>query len=439
MNVTIGRQSPIENNFMTNEIITTHSCCSDKIEPGTLKLHEALGKMLDNCTEVSGFEKVALQSATGRILGKAITSPIDVPSHTNSAVDGFAINHQDLAQNGEIQKLSVEGMIVAGKPHQKPLSRGTVLRIMTGAKMPEGADTVIMQEHVEFKEGIILLDDRHNPGQNVRQAGEDIKKGTVILKAGKLLTPADIGLIASLGTGEVIVKRRPRVTIFSTGDEIHSIGQQLADGGIYDSNRYTLAAALNRLNINLIDMGIIADDKQKLLDTFSSAAENSDVIITSGGVSVGEADYTKEVLTELGTVDFWKVAIKPGRPVAFGKIGPATFFGLPGNPVAVMVTYYQFVLPTLQKIMGVTDALIRPTLKVRSLERIRKLPGRTEFVRGIISQNDDGDWIARSTGKQGSGILKSMSEANAFLVLEHDRETIEEGDTITAQPFAGLI
>jgi molybdopterin molybdotransferase len=424
---------------MRNETITTHSCCSDKVESGTLKIHEALTKMLENCEAVSGFEKVALQSATGRILAEAISSPIDVPSHTNSAVDGFAINHQDLPQKGDTKTVPVEGMVVAGKPHQTALTPGCVLRIMTGAKIPEGADTVIMQEHVEFKDGSIRIDDRHVTGQNVRQAGEDIKQGSVILTEGKQLTPADIGLIASLGTGEVIVKRPPRVTIFSTGDEIHSIGQQLADGGIYDSNRYTLAAALNRLSITLVDMGIIADDKQKLLDTFSSAAKNSDVIITSGGVSVGEADYTKEVLTTLGTVDFWKVAIKPGRPVAFGKIGDATFFGLPGNPVAVMVTYYQFVLPTLYKIMGITDSPVRPTLKVRSLEKIRKLPGRTEFVRGIISQDEAGDWVAKSTGKQGSGILKSMSEANAFLVLEHDRESIEVGDTITAQPFSGLI
>lgn len=395
--------------------------------------------MLDNCIVVDGFEKVALQSATGRVLEENITSPIDVPSHTNSAVDGFAVNSQELPGKGDTKELPVKGIIVAGKPHPEALSPGTALRIMTGAKIPKGADTVIMQEHVDFQNGAIRLDDRHNPGQNVRQAGEDIQKGAVILKAGKQLTPADIGLIASLGQGEVTVKRLPRVTIFSTGDEIHSIGQQLADGGIYDSNRYTLAAALNRLNINLIDMGIIADDKQKLLDTFSSAAEKSDVIITSGGVSVGEADYTKEVLTELGSVKFWKVAIKPGRPIAFGKIGPATFFGLPGNPVAVMVTYYQFVLPTLQKIMGITDSPIRPILKVQSLERIRKLPGRTEFVRGIIRQNDDGNWVAESTGKQGSGILKSMSDANAFLVLEHDRETIERGEIITAQPFTGLI
>ncbi len=424
---------------MTNETITTHSCCSDKIEPGTLKVHDALRNMLDSCSAVTGFEKIALQSATNRILEKPVISPIDVPSHTNSAVDGFAINSQDLPSKGEKLELPVEGMIVAGKPHPKALERGTVLRIMTGAKIPEGADTVIMQEQVEYQNGIIKLDSRHTPGQNVRQAGEDIKSGSVILNKGKQLTPADIGLIASLGTGEVLVKRQPRVTIFSTGDEIHNIGQQLADGGIYDSNRYTLAAALNQLSVNLIDMGIIADDKQKLLNTFSSAAENSDVIITSGGVSVGEADYTKEVLTELGSVEFWKVTIKPGRPVAFGKIGPATFFGLPGNPVAVMVTYYQFVLPTLQKIMGITDTPVRPTLKVRSTEKIRKLPGRTEFVRGIISQNPEGEWEACSTGKQGSGILKSMSAANAFLVLEHDRETIEPGEWVTAQPFAGLI
>jgi molybdopterin molybdotransferase len=395
--------------------------------------------MLDNCSAVTGFEKIAIQSATNRTLEKPVVSAINVPSHTNSAVDGFAINSQDLPKKGESLELPVEGMIVAGRPHQKALERGTVLRIMTGAKIPEGADTVMMQEHVEHHDGVIKLDGRHTLGQNVRQAGEDIKSGSVVLNKGKQLTPADIGLIASLGTGEVLVKRQPRVTIFSTGDEVHSIGQQLADGGVYDSNRYTLAAALNQLSVNLIDLGIIADDKQKLLDTFSSAAENSDVIITSGGVSVGEADYTKEVLTELGTVEFWKVAIKPGRPVAFGKIGPATFFGLPGNPVAVMVTYYQFVLPTLQKIMGIADTPVRPTLKVRSLEKIRKLPGRTEFVRGIISQNSEGDWEACSTGKQGSGILKSMSMANAFLVLEHDRETIELGEWITAQPFSGLI
>ncbi len=424
---------------MTKERLSTQSCCSDNIEIGTLRIEEALNKMLDNSATINGFEKVALQKSTGRVLDESIISPIDVPPHTNSAVDGFAVNSDDLPTEGGITELKIAGMIVAGKPHDAPLQTGTALRIMTGAKIPDNADMVIMQEHVEAFDGLVRIDDRHTKGQNIRQAGEDIKEGTAILEPGKQLTPADIGLIASLGIGEIVVKRRPRVTIFSTGDELYSIGSQLADGGIYDSNRYTLAAALNRLNINLIDMGIIIDDKQKLLEAFSTAAQNSDVVITSGGVSVGEADYTKEVLTTLGSVEFWKVAIKPGRPIAFGKIGPATFFGLPGNPVAVMVTYYQFVLPVLQKIMGISDRLIRPTIKARSLERIRKLPGRTEFVRGILSQNEEGEWTVRSTGKQGSGILRSMSDANAFLVLEHDRGMIEKGDWVTAQPFAGLI
>lgn len=424
---------------MQKESINTAPSCTDITDQTSLRLDEALQRMLSDAEQVSGFERISIQEADQRVLDELLISPINVPSHTNSAVDGFSLNSSDLPADGQIKELPVKGMIVAGRPHETPLESGTCLRIMTGAQMPENGDTVVMQEHVELNDNTIRIDDRHKAGQNVRQAGEDLAKGSTVLKPGKFLTAADIGLIASLGIGEINVKRRPRITIFSTGDEIHSIGQYLAEGGIYDSNRYTLSAALRRLNISLVDMGIVPDNREILLEAFSSASKNSDVIITSGGVSVGEADYTKEVLSSLGSVEFWKVAIKPGRPVAFGKINNATFFGLPGNPVAVMVTFYLLALPTIKKIMGINEETPQITVKARSAERLRKLPGRTEVVRGVLTQNSSGEWEARSTGKQGSGILKSMSDANAFLLLEHDRETVLPGELVTALPFAGLI
>jgi molybdopterin molybdotransferase len=309
---------------------------------------------------------------------------------------------------------------------------------MTGAPMPEGLDTVIMQEHAERRGNTLRIDGRHKPGQNVRKAGEDIRQGQTILHPGKWLTPPDIGLIASLGIPEINVVRKLRIAVASTGNEIFSIGTPLKAGGLYDSNRYSLWAALARPDIEVCNLGIVEDSPEALLNAFEQAAEFADVIISTGGVSSGEADYTKAALQASGRIGFWKIALKPGRPLAFGRIGKAAFFGLPGNPVATLVTFYLLVLPALEKMLGIKNRPIVPLFRARTLEDLRKKPGRTEVARGILGQDQNGEWTVRSTGNQGSGILSSMSLANALIILEHDRSNVKAGESVWVKPFAGL-
>ena len=418
--------------------IKTDSCCEDVNEQGTLSVQQAQSNMLNAINEKVGREQIQLVDAIDRILAEPITSPINVPSHRNSAVDGYAIMQDDLADKNCSTSLTVIAQVVAGHPYTGTLNKGQAIQIMTGAQMPDLADTVIMQEHIERDGDTIRFDARHRAGQNVRQAGEDIQQGQAVLAAGIKLTPPQIGLIASLGQSEVRVKTTLSVAIFSTGDEILNIGEAPREGCIYDSNRYSLIAALTKLGCKVLDMGIIPDDPMRLKKAFQLAAQSADIIFTSGGVSVGEADYTKQVLKEIGSINFWKVAIKPGRPIAFGRIDDAIFFGLPGNPVAVMVTFYQFALPCLQKLMGLNTPLVTPSIKVQCSHPIRKLPGRSEYQRGTLFQQKDGTWTVSTTGQQGSGILRSMSEANAFIILEHERGAVEMGEYVTVQPFMGL-
>ncbi|MEE4290812.1 MAG: gephyrin-like molybdotransferase Glp [Cycloclasticus sp.] len=418
--------------------LDTQSSCADDNEQGTLTVESALQRMLEDISEKIASEHVHLTDAIDRTLAQSIISPINVPSHRNSAVDGYAIIQADLPADGDISILSIVGKVVAGHPYEGDLQQGECIQIMTGAQMPDAADTVIMQEHIEVHDNTIHIDARHSPGQNVRQAGEDIQQDQRVLQAGIKLTPPQIGLIASLGISEVCVKTPLVAAVFSTGDEVLSLGEAPRKGCIYDSNRYSLISALKKLGCQVLDMGIIADDPDKLRNAFQLASKNSNVIFTSGGVSVGEADYTKKILSETGSINFWKVAMKPGRPVAFGKIGDATFFGLPGNPVAVMVTFYQFALPCLQKMMGLTSPLVAPIIKAKCTHSIRKIAGRTEFQRGILSKRNDGEWEVCTTGQQGSGILRSMSDANAFIILEHNRPSIKEGEWVSAQPFSSL-
>jgi molybdopterin molybdotransferase len=309
---------------------------------------------------------------------------------------------------------------------------------MTGGVMPAGTDTVVMQERVERRGDVIHIGDDNKTGQNTRQAGEDLKAGDTVLETGRLLQPADIGLIASLGVGEVSVRRKLRVAFFSTGDELRSIGEPLETGQIYDSNRYTLYGMLTRMGVELIDMGVVRDDRTSLQAALDEAARLADAVITSGGVSVGEADFVKEILTSLGQVNFWKIAMKPGRPLAFGKINNAVFFGLPGNPVSVMVTFYQFVQPALQRMMGQqqTGSII---IKARSLSKLKKRAGRMEFQRGILQRLADGAMVVYGTGDQGSGILSTMSRANCFIVLAEDCGDVEAETLVDVQPFAGII
>ena len=422
-----------------NSIQSQPSCDDPRSIYGSLNVDDAVRQILESVNIVSGYQKIPTIKTVARVLDEIITSELNVPAHTNAAVDGYALSAESLPLSGNTIKIPIKGRALAGKPYDQILGHNECSRIMTGAEIPVGADTVIMQEHVRLDGEYIHIDARHTLGQNIRRAGEDIEKGSVVLTPGQFFTPADVGLVSSLGIGEIKVKRKPRVAIFSTGDEIHDIGEVLPPGGIFDSNRFTLASALQRMEVDFVDLGIIPDQKASLRNALSETVTDVDMIITSGGVSVGEADYVKEVLANMGDVEFWKVAIKPGRPIAFGKVKDAIFFGLPGNPVAVMVTFYQFVLPALRKLMGIKNAPAVPKFKARSTGRIRKLPGRTEFQRGILEQDENEEWWVRTTGKQGAGILTSMSLANCFIILPHDGKSVESGDYVTVQPFAGLM
>ena len=418
-------------------MIKKQPSCDDIYETGLISVEQALAHILKVTQTIEDYQQIAIEQGKGRCLKQAIRAGFNVPSHNNSAVDGYAILDETISKQGKI-KLKIAGKSFAGKPYQGEIVTGQCIRIMTGAVIPEGMRTVIMQEHVHLEGDFIYLDATHKLGQNVRLAGEDLLEGEIVLKAGKQLTPPDIGLLASLGIAEINVKRKLRIAIASSGDEVFSLGEQRSSTGLYDSNRYSLLAALTRPDIETIDLGIVADDPQCLLTTFQEIANNVDLIISTGGVSVGDADYTKLALQTTGTVDFWKIAIKPGRPLAFGHINNTAFFGLPGNPVAVMVTFYQFVIPALEKMLGIKDQPIRPIFKARALENIRKRSGRIEMQRGILKQDSQGDWVVKTAGKQGSGILYSMSLANAFIILEHERGAVSEGEFVNVQAFSGL-
>ena len=387
-------------------------------------------------------ETVGIYEALGRVLAQDVISPINVPSADNSAMDGYAFNGQSI-NSSEKTSLTIIGKGLAGNAFSGPVQVGECVRIMTGAMMPSGCDTVIPQELVQVDGDVIHFKSLSvKPGDNRRLKGEDLSAGQAALLAGKIIRPADLGLIASLGIGEVSVYRRLKVGFFSTGDELRSIGEQLDEGCVYDSNRYTLFGMLTRLGVEVIDFGIVKDQADALRKVFSEAASRCDAIITSGGVSVGEADYTKQIMRELGDIAFWKINMRPGKPMAFGSIQSnghqAILFGLPGNPVAVMVTFYQFVRQALLKMSGATQIEV-PKMQAKALETIRKRPGRTEFQRGIVQTDASGQRTVAITGSQGSGVLRSMSEANCLIILHHDQDTVQSGDWVDVVMFEGLI
>jgi molybdopterin molybdotransferase len=420
------------------KVLSIQSNCTDIYEPGLLPVDLALNKILSALRPIDDYETINIEDAKGRTLAQAITASFSVPRHNNSAVDGYALNAIDIPTKGTTS-LTIIGSAFAGKPFLNTIHPGQCVRIMTGAVIPEGADTVIMQEQVELNNTVINIDNRPKSGQNIRLAGEDIQQDETILEPGKFITPADIGLIASLSIAEIYVKRKLKIAIASTGNEVMSIGDTPSDSSyIYDSNRYSLYSALNRPDIEIFNLGILEDNPEALLSSFKQASQYADVIISSGGVSVGDADHTKTALKQSGNVDFWKIAIKPGRPLAFGYIENSVFFGLPGNPVAVMVILSQFVFPALEQMLGINNKPVAPKLLVKTTEDIRKKPGRTEIVRGILEQDLQGDWTVKTTGKQGSGILRSMSLANSFIILEHDRSSVKAGEMVSVQLFSGL-
>jgi molybdopterin molybdotransferase len=399
------------------------------------KAREVIARFL---SPVTAIERVHVRGALGRVLAEDVISPVDVPSRDNSAMDGYAVRYADLGRDGEVT-LKVVGSAFAGAPFKGSVAPGQAVRIMTGGVVPSGADTIVMQEHARAEGGGVVIGKGHRQGQNLRKAGEDLAVGQVALKRGIALRPADIGLVASLGMGEVSVYRRLRVAFFSTGDELVSIGAQPGEGQIYDSNRYTLYGMLARLNCEVLDMGVVRDDPALLERAFGEAAAAADVVITSGGVSVGEADFVKDLLDRLGEVVFWKIAMKPGRPLAYGKVGDAHFFGLPGNPVSVMVTFYQFVRDALLILSGRDPVPSIPTFRVPCMSNLKKAPGRTEFQRGVLERDTRGSWSVRVTGEQGSGILRSMSEANCFIILPTDQGNVAPGTLVEVQVLEGIV
>ena len=428
-------------NKTTLSTLSLDTSCMQDYDPNAMPVVKARQFIKQFLNPVIETEVLPIRESLGRVLAADILSPANVPNYDNSAMDGYAFNASDLSQTAV---LKVIGTAFAGKAFTGEIQSGECIRIMTGGMMPKGADTVIMQEKVKVNGDLISLLEAPKPKANVRYAGEDLQLGKTVLAAGHMMRAADLGLIASLGVAEVIVYRKLKVAFFSTGDELASIGSQIKEGQVYDSNRYTLYGMLNRLGVEVIDMGAIADDLNALEATLLTAAEQADVVITSGGVSVGEADFMKQLLSKYGKVVFWKIAMKPGRPLAYGKVQIANgkaahYFGLPGNPVAVMVTFYQFVREAMLVLMGQPMPAPLPMFNVTCTESIKKQTGRTEFQRGILFADIDGIWKVKPTGAQGSAILSSMSLANCFIVLDETIGNLDAGAMVQVQVLDGLI
>ena len=423
-----------------SQVIADPSCMDD-YDPNAMHVAKARQFIRQFLSPVSETEILPIRDSLGRVLAADILSPTNVPNYDNSAMDGYAFNSEDI---GKSNTFKVIGTTFAGKAFTGEIQSGECVRIMTGGMMPKGADTVIMQEKIKVDADLISIIEAPKPKANVRYAGEDLQKGNMVLARGHLMRAADLGLIASLGIGEVSVSRKLKVAFFSTGDELASVGETLKEGQVHDSNRYTLYGMLSRLGVEIIDIGAIADDRELLEQTLLSAAKQADVVITSGGISVGEADYMKLLLAKHGQVMFWKIAMKPGRPLAYGKIiadeeSNAHYFGLPGNPVAVMVTFYQFVREALFILMGQLNPAPPVLFHVICTESIRKMTGRTEFQRGILFTDSDGPLKVKPTGSQGSAILSSMSLANCFIVLGDDVGNLEAGALVQVQVLDGIV
>lgn len=406
-----------------------------------LTVDEAKENILGAIKPIREYEQVDIRSSLNRVLGEDIQSSINVPPCDNSAMDGYAVADSDLPDSGSC-KLQLVGESFAGRPFEGEVRQGECIRIMTGAMIPKGTNTVIMQEHVEREDNTVTIPSGYKPGQNKRCAGEDMHIGQTVLTAGTVIGAAEIGILASLGIAEIKVFRPIKVAFFSTGDELKDAGESLEQGQIYDSNRYTLHGMLHRLGVEILDLGIISDSREDIRKTFLSLTESTtgpvDAIITTGGVSVGEADFIKDVLEEIGEINFWRVAIKPGKPLAIGSISNTFFFGLPGNPVSSMVTFYQFVQPALRRLAGESKTN-DISFKVISANELRKKPGRLEYQRGVLQYDQNKNLVVGSTGVQGSHILTSMSNANCLIILPAECDGVKAGEYVEVQPFHGLV
>ncbi len=403
-------------------------CCS---APGLLPFKQALSNMLAQVSPITETLTLPIDQALHYVLAQDIASPLNVPPHDNSAMDGYAFTIESLIAN---KTLTLIGRSMAGAPFQGECKAGECIRIMTGAKMPDCCDSVEMQENVYVDGEQITFLQQKGFGSHVRKAGEDIKIKQQVLQQGHRVTAVDIGVLASLGVAEVTVYRKLKVALIATGDELKLPGQTLRVGDIYESNSFVLSAMLDKLHVDVIDFGIIEDDFEAIKSAFISADEQADAVISSGGVSVGDADYTKTVLDELGEIGFWKIAMKPGKPFAFGKLANSVFFGLPGNPVSALVTFHQLALVALTKMQN-AEPLKRTHLSVKCVDELRKSPGRMDFQRGILCVNEKGENVVASTGSQGSGILSSLARANCFIVLPSEQGKVKTGEMVTVQLF----
>lgn len=408
----------------------------DTYDPGSLPLDEAVKRILEAIPAPRKSRRVKLRKSLGRVLSKDILAPCNVPNHTNSAMDGYAFNSADLDPEG-LAELKIVGTAYAGKPFNGEIGQNEAVKIMTGAVMPAGTDSVVMQEYVALTDEKMRILKSARTGQNVRQAGEDIQQGSVVLSAGRRVGAADLGLLASLGMSKVKVYRKPRVAFFSNGDEIRQVGEPISKGELYDSNRHTLFAMLKNAGVRGIDLGVVGDDYDEIKKIIKKGDKKADMVITSAGASVGEADYIYDILHDLGEVNLWKIAVKPGRPLAFGKLKHSVFFGLPGNPVSVMTSFASCVKPALEKMAGQTRSTpLR--LRAKTTSDIRKRPGRSEFQRALAYNDAQGDLCVDVRKYQGSGVLSSMAEGNCFVFLELDSSGASAGELVDILLFSEL-
>ncbi|EGQ7814758.1 bifunctional molybdopterin-guanine dinucleotide biosynthesis adaptor protein MobB/molybdopterin molybdotransferase MoeA [Vibrio parahaemolyticus] len=411
------------------------AACCDTLSPAFLSVVQGQEKILSLVNTVSEIEACKIENAYGRVLAEHIISPVNVPQYTNSAMDGYAIRSDDVDRDS----YQVVAEVMAGHAYDQPLEVGQAVKIMTGAPTPRNGDTVVMREQASQEGDKVTFNGANiKAGQNVRQAGEDLAIGSDVFTAGTRLASPEMGMIASLGFGEANVFRKLKVAVFSTGDEVQAPGTEQKANSIYDSNRFTIMGMLEKLGCEILDFGILEDNEQLMIEALENASAQADVVMTSGGVSVGDADYIKLALDKLGQIDFWRINMRPGRPLAFGQINNKPFFGLPGNPVAVMVSFINFVEPALRKMQG--EQGWKP-LKVNAIatENLRSRQGRTEFSRGIYELDDTGHLTVRTTGKQGSGILRSMSEANCLIEISPAIDTVKAGESVTIIPLQGRI
>jgi molybdopterin molybdotransferase len=403
-------------------------CCS---APGLLPFEQALTKMLNQVSPIEETIELPIKEALNYVLATDVNSPMNVPPHDNSAMDGYAFASESLKKG---LTLSLAGRSMAGAPFQGECKLGECIRIMTGAKMPKGCDTVEMQENTHLAGKNVTFSQEKIFGSHVRNAGEDIKIAQLVLEKGHKVKSVDIGILASLGVMNVLVYRKLKVALIATGDELKKPGQVLTEGDIYETNSFVIASMLDRLGAEVIDFGIIEDDFDKIKQAFINADMQADAVISSGGVSVGDADYTKTVLDELGEIGFWKIAMKPGKPFAFGQLPNSVFFGLPGNPVSALVTFHQLALQALIKMQN-SKPLKRTYIQAKSADNLRKSPGRKDFQRGFLTINEQGENVVFSTGAQGSGILSSLANANCFIDLNQEQSSIKAGEMVKVQLF----